>query len=244
MADVFEEVEEQIRSDRYKALALKALPWILGALLLALVVALGVWGWQEYRSRAVAQASEQYAAALDAFNEGRPDEAFRLWGEVADSPAKGYAALALMQQGAVRLDAGATQEAVQLFDQAAETAPDPLIGDAARLKSAFALMDTAPLQEVEARLRPMLEEDRPYRGLAREALAFAKLAAGDLAGARSDFVVLSLLAEAPEGARQRARAAIQLIDSGTAQNLPEVVRAARAQATVADQPQPPPPGDQ
>ena len=41
MADVFEEVEEQLRSDRYKSLALKALPWVAGLLLLAAVVAGG-----------------------------------------------------------------------------------------------------------------------------------------------------------------------------------------------------------
>ncbi len=33
--------------------------------------------------------------------------------------------------------------AVKLFDQAAAAASDPIIGDAARLKSAFALLDTA-----------------------------------------------------------------------------------------------------
>ena len=42
MVDVFEEVEEQLRSDRYKTLALKTLPWVSGALLLALV---GGGGW-------------------------------------------------------------------------------------------------------------------------------------------------------------------------------------------------------
>ena len=45
MTDVFEEVEEQLRADRYKTLALRALPWVLGALALALIIALAIWGW-------------------------------------------------------------------------------------------------------------------------------------------------------------------------------------------------------
>lgn len=226
MADLFEEVEEQLRSHRYKTLALKAAPWVVGALLAALVAALAIWGWQTYTQRAANKASENYAAALEAFSQGRNDEAFRLWGEVAQSPSKGYASLALMHQGAVRLEAGKTQEAVKLFDEAAAKAPNPVIADAARLKSAFALLDTAPYKDMEARLTPLLKDDRPFRVEAREALAFSKLMAGDQAGARGDFVVLSLLSDASEGARQRAKAAIELIDSGGTKAIPAAVKAA------------------
>ena len=228
MVDLFEEVEEQLRSDRYKTLALKVLPWIGAALASALVAALAIWGWQTYTARGIAKASDQYAQALEAFSQGRNDEAFRIWGEVAKSPSKGYRSLALMQQGGIRLADGKTDEAVKLFDAAAEAAPTPLIQDAARLKSAFALLDTAPYPAMEERLKPLLEDGRPYRVQAREALGFAKLMKGDVAGARGEFVVLSLLADAPEGARQRANAAIQLIDSGGAKAIPGAVKAAIA----------------
>jgi hypothetical protein len=228
VVDLFEEVEEQLRSDRYKALALKALPWVLGALAAALLIALGVWGLQEYRQRAAAGASEQYAAALEALQQNRTDEADRLFGEVADSPSRAYKALALMQQGGIRMTQGKRDEAVKLFDQAATAAPDEMLGDAARLKSAFALMDSAPLAQIQERLEPLSEENRPYRILAEEALAFAKLSAGDLPGARKDFSALKDLLDAPEGVRQRATAAVELIDSGTAKAMPEALKAAAA----------------
>jgi hypothetical protein len=115
---------------------------------------------------------------------------------------------------------------VKLLDEAAEAAPDPIIGDAARLKSAFALLDTAPLSEMEGRLKPLMEEGRPYRVQAREALAFAKLRAGDLKGARSDFVLLSQGLDASQGVQARAQAAIGLIDAGSAKAVPSVVQAA------------------
>ena len=102
-----------------------------------------------------------------------------------------------------------------------------MIGDAARLKSAFALIDTAPLKDLEGRLKPLMEEGRPYRVQAREALAFARLKAGDTAGARGDFVVLSQLLDASQGAQARAQAAIGLIDSGSAKAVPGVVKQPR-----------------
>ncbi len=228
MVDVFEEVEEQLRSDRYRALALKALPWVLGVLVAALVVSLGVWGFEHYRTEAANKASEQYAQAMEDFDQGRQAEATSLWTEVSKSSSKGYKSLALQHLGAARLAANQTAEAVKLFDQAAEAAPNNVIGDVARLKSAFALLDTAPLKDMEARLDPLTKEGRPYRTEAREALAFSKLLAGDTAGARGDFVVISLLPDAQQTARDRARAAMALIDSGSAKAVPGAVKAALA----------------
>ncbi|MFM8753559.1 MAG: hypothetical protein ACKODL_02520, partial [Phenylobacterium sp.] len=75
MVDVFEEVEEQIRSDRYRALALKVLPWAVGLVALALV---GVGAWQGHRAWTLSQsakASETYAKGLEAQQAGRAQEA-------------------------------------------------------------------------------------------------------------------------------------------------------------------------
>lgn len=228
MVDLFDEVEEQLRSDRYKRLALKSAPWIAGLLVAVLVAVAAVWGWREYRERTEAKASAQYSQALDAFEAGRTAEADKLWGEVAKSKAGAYRSLAMQQQGGMRLADGQTAEAVKLFDQAAEAAPNPIIADAARLKSAFALLDSAPYKDLEARLSPLTQDGRPYRVEAREALAFAKLMAGDLTGARSDFAVLRLMTEASPGMKARAEAAQNLIDSGSAKAVPQAVKAAVA----------------
>ncbi|HKR89234.1 MAG TPA: tetratricopeptide repeat protein [Phenylobacterium sp.] len=228
MADLFEEVEEQLRSDRYRTFALKALPWLLGLAAAALIATLAWWGWSHYREQAAAKASEQYAAALDALQQGQTDQAAKLFTDVSKSSAKGYKSLALMQLGGLQLAKNQTGPAVQFFDQSAAAAPDETIGDAARLKSAFALLDTAPAKDVEARLTPLMQDGRPYRIQAREALAFTKLMAGDVAGARGDFVIISGMLDAPQGARVRAKAAMGLIDSGSAKALASTVHAAAA----------------
>jgi hypothetical protein len=228
VADLFEEVEEQLRSDRYRTFVLRAWPWLLGVLAAALLAWLGWWGWTRHNHAVIDRASQQYAQGLEALEQGRADQAVRLFGEVGKSQARGYRALALMQLGAMQLGQNHTQAAVKLFDEAAAAAPDPVVGDAARLKSAFALLDTAPRTELEARLTPLLQDERPYRIQAREALAFTKLMAGDLPGARGDMVIISGMLDAPAEARARAKAAISLIDSGSAKAVPATVRAAAA----------------
>ncbi len=231
MTDLFEEVEEQLRSDRYRALAVKSAPWVAALATAALVIALGIWGWQQYQQQVSDKASEQYAAAGDAMAGGDGAKAEKLWGEVSKSPSKAYKSLALMQLGALKLAGGQpadSKAAIALFDQAAAAAPDDIFGDAARLKSALAILDTAPYAEVEGRLTPLLKDGHPYRVQAREALAFAKLMKGDQAGARGDFVVISQSLDAPDGARQRAKAAMDLIDSGSAKSVPAAVKAAQS----------------
>jgi len=228
VADLFDEVEEQLRSDRYRTFAIKALPWVLALAAVAAAAALAWLGWTHFRDAAVTKASEQYAAAQEALQQGRTDQAQRLFAEVGKSRASGYKSLALMQLGGIQLTQKHTAADVQLFDQAGQAAPDPAIGDAARLRSAFALLDTAPERDLEARLTPLMQDGRPYRVQAREALAFAKLMAENLASARGDFVIISGMLDAPEGARTRAKAAIGLIDSGSAKALASTARAAAA----------------
>ena len=229
MVDVFEEVEEQLRSDRYRTLALRYLPWAGGGLLAALAVALAVWGYGQYQQGGEEKASQAYASGIDSLARGDRDQAFQRFGQAATSNSAAYRALALMQQAGIRVDQQRTADAVGLFDQAAKAAPNPIIGDVARLKSAWALSDTASVAEIQDRLKPLTSKtDSPYYALAREAVAMAKLRAGRTAEARADFVVIGLLPSAPDDVRQRAEAAKTLIDSGGAAGVAAIVKAAQA----------------
>ena len=216
---------------------LRAWPWALGAAVAALAIALAVWGYQSYRAREDAKASETYATAFDTAQKGDVNRAFTLFGQAADTPSRGYKSLALMQQGAIRLQQNRTDEAVALFDKAADAAPDPMIGDMARLKSALALFDTAPYAALQERLTPLTDGVRPYHAAAREALAMAKLKAGRTKEARSDFQVVQLTPDATQAQKSRASAAIMAIDSGAVSNLSQAVAIAR---TLPPAPAPPP----
>jgi hypothetical protein len=228
VVDVFEEVDEQFRSDHYKVLARRYLPWIGGALVLALAIALGVWGYTRYQINAAQKASEAYAQGLDSLTRGDADQAFNTFREAAKSPSRAYRSLALMQQAGVRVGQNRTDEAVKLFDDAAKVAPNPVLADVASLKAAMTLMDAGQPAQVESRLKPLTDAKRPYAAMAREALAIEELTTGRANQARSDFVVLSLMADAPTDVRERAKIAMAMIDSGGVSGLEAIVKAASA----------------
>ncbi len=228
MVDVFEEVDEHLRADRAEVLFRKYLPWVLGGLGVGLALALAIWGYQTFSEKSIARASTLYAQGVDSLGKGDTAGALKQFDDAAKASSGAYKSLALQQEAAIYLDQGKTDLATKAFDDAAGATGEPILADAARLKSAYALLDTASYADIEARLKPIMDPKRPYSPLAREALAWAKLRDGKVAAARADFVVLSLLPSAPDALHQRAHAAIGLIDGGTAGQVAATVKEAVA----------------
>jgi hypothetical protein len=241
LADVFEEVEGQLRVERYRSLGRRLLPWLIGAALLALLISLALFGWREWRERAAEQASVQYSAGLEALQAGDRAKADQSFAAAAQSRSGAYRSLALMQRAGIKVAENKPREAVPLLDQAADAAPGALMADAAALKAAFLVMDYAPLADIENRLEPLRKEGRPYRSVAREAWAMAQVGAGKGADARQEFVVLSQGLDTSETARARAQAMIAAIDSGAAAQTPAILRAPQVAESAPVQPQAPAP---
>lgn len=216
MVDVFEAVEEDLRSERYKRLAWRWLPIVGGLLVLALIAALGWWGYDSWRTSQADKASVQYAAALESLEQGDAAAAEQAFVAVEEFGGA-YGALALNQRAGLALQRGDDAQALALLDQAADATRDPLLSDAAALKAVYLALDTdASLADLEARLNPLVADGRPFRPFAQEALAFARLKAGQVQPAREALSLLTIGQDVPDSVRQRAQAAIDSIDNGLA----------------------------
>jgi hypothetical protein len=233
LVDLFEEVEEELRSDRNLKLVRSLAPWVTGVLAIFLIGYLGFWGYTSWQDRNLAAGALAYQKGVDALGAGDTKTALDSFAAAAKAGAPGYKALALMQQANLKVELNQPDEAAKLDDQAADVAPNQIVGDLARLKAAQALLDTAPLAQLTTRLTPLTDPKRPYAVFAREALAMAKLMAGKTADARKDFTVIQFSLSAPEDLRQRAQLAVALIDAGGAG---AAVSAVKIAATM-----PPPP---
>ena len=225
MTDVFEEVEEEIRSERLKRLARQWLPVVGGVLALALVAALAWWGWQSMQTGRAHDASVAYQRGLEALGSGDQAAAETAFTEAADKGNGAYKALALQQRAGIAVAANRIPDAITLFDDAAKATGDPLLADPARFKAALLVMDTGTLDQIEERLEPLTEDGRPMRPFAQEALGLARLQHGKPAEAREVFTLLTLGQDVPEAVRQRAQAAIGLIDTQTSAGLAAIVAA-------------------
>jgi hypothetical protein len=234
VVDVFEQVEEELRSDRYKRLARTWLPVVGGVLLVALIAALAWWGWQKMETSKADKASIAYQRGLDSLESNNLVGADAAFTQAAEEGNAAYEALALQHRAGIAVQQNRVPAAVELLDEAATASRDALLHDAAALKAALLLMDTASLEDIQARLDPLIEEGRPFRAFARDALAMAQLQHGKTAEARATLVVLKNSLDTPRDLAQRADLAISSIDDGTAANLAGVTAAmAAAEAEMA-----------
>ncbi len=216
MADIFEEVEEGLRRERYVVMMRRYGP-LAAALMIAVV--LGVAGrevWTGMKSRATEQASEAFVEAEASSAAGDFEAAMAQYSALADSGTLGYRALARMQGAATAVSVDALPDAARLYDEAAAGIADPLLGDLARLKAAYLVADTIELSALEAQLAPLMAQGAPYESLARELLGAKALAVGDLETARSAYSYLTISLEAPGGVQARAQAAMAAIDAAEA----------------------------
>lgn len=233
MTDIFEQVEEELRSDRYKRLARTWLPVVGGILVLALIAALGWWGWQSYESSRAANASVAYERGIEALQTNDLAAAESAFAEAEREGNGAYKSMALAQRAGLALAANRVDEAIELLDQSAKAVGDPLLSDASAFKAALLVMDTdATYEDIEGRLTPLTRQGRPMRVQALEALAMAQLQFGKSTEARATFVQLQLGQDVPDTVRQRAQAAIAMIDSGTLGSLPGILEAQSAPPAV------------
>ena len=223
MVDVFEQVEEDLRSDRWQRIARRWGPVVGGVLAVALVVALAWWGWDAFQTSKANKGSIAYDRGMEALQAQNLTGADAAFAEAAKVGNGAYKALALSQQAGLALQRNDEAAALKLFDEAAKASNDPLLSDQAALKAVFLLMKgsltAAQMTEIESRLAPLTKEGRPLRAFAQEALAMAQLQMGQVQPARATFVQLQLGQDVPDQVRQRAQAAIDTIDTGIAPAL-------------------------
>lgn len=240
MVDIFEEVDEELRRDKYQGLLRKYGPWVLGGAIAIIAAAAGYQGWQAWTQSRREASSEAFFQAVRAADAGRVEEAGQALEALSETGAASYPALALMQRGAVALDAGDPAAAAGFFEQAARASSEPILRDLAEIKAIWARWDALSFNDIEIRLTPLTRDTAPYRFLARETIGAAALRDGNLERAREVYQFINFALDAPDGVRRRAQEALALIEQRTATAAPAAAETApepEAAAEPATQPE-------
>ncbi len=204
MADIFREVEEDLRRDRLKAFWDRYGTAVLVAA--ALVVA-GVGGWrgyQYYEHRQASQAGDQYQAATRLAADGKADEARKAFAEIGTSGPAGYKSVARLRE-ADEIAKTDKAGALRLYQSiAGDGSADAMLRDVARLRGAYVAVDAGSREDVRKLVEPLAAGNGSWSSLAREALGLAAYKAGDMAEARRQLEAIVSDADAVGNVRQRA----------------------------------------
>lgn len=208
MADIFDEVREDLRAERAKRLLNRYGGLMAGAAMLAVLAVAGIQGWRWWQDRAALAAAQGYLAAAKAASEPGADAAAaagRFAAVAAEAPS-GYRVLARLRAAALRADAGDRDAALAEWDAIGRdpAAEAPYRDLAAVLWGMHALEKDDAAPAVEARMAALAAGNGPYRASAAEVQALAALKRGQTDAARQKFQALANDGAAPQGVRERA----------------------------------------
>ncbi len=213
MADIFDEIGEDLRAERMQALLKR-----YGVLLIAaaVLVIIGVAGSQVWRGRQAEQRDQVAAAFIDATRKAAASpaaegvspsraQAATDFAHLAATAPEGYRTLARLREATLRAGAGDLPAALQLWDQvSADTTADPLLRDLASLSWVQHQVDQGDPAAVEGRLSPLVGLGNPWRALALEQQSLLAIRTGQEARARDILKTLQADTAAPDGVRGRA----------------------------------------
>ena len=205
MADIFREVDEEVRKDELARLWQRWGKLAIAGVVALLVVVGAFSAWREWQANRRAEAGTAFTVASELVAAGKYDEAAKAFAALAEDGPWGYAGLARLRAGHALAAAGRRDAALATLDGlATQGGAEPFLRDAARLAGAALLVDDGDPDDVRARLAPLLEAGSPLKASARELEGLLALRTGDTAGAAAIFRALAEDASAPSGLRLRA----------------------------------------
>lgn len=223
MSDIFREVDEDLRHERYKKLWDRYGAYVIGLAVLIVVATAGWRGWEYWQSRQAQASGDRFVAALQLASEGKREEALAALEAVAKDGSGGYPVLANFRAAAEKAAAGDKAGAVTAYDTIAAGGAPALVSDLARLRAAMILADTASVADLTARVGSLATTGNPWRHSAREIIGLAAFRENDLGVSRKNFSEIVQDQEAPQDIKNRAQFMIGLI---TAREGPAAVPAA------------------
>jgi hypothetical protein len=219
MSDIFQEVEEDVRRERYEQLWKKYGNYIIAAAVILVLAVAGYQAWSAYDVSQRQQVSDQYQEAQTIAAGGDAAKAEAQFAELSKSGYFGYATLSKFNLVSAYLAQGKRDPAIALLHELTESS-DEAAASVARLRLAWAEADAKPRAEIEVILQPLTVAENPWRFAANEVLAYVELRAGSRAQAEADYLSLSQEPQAAPGLRQRAAAMLQYLKANPASGVP------------------------
>jgi hypothetical protein len=211
VADIFQEVDEEVRREQLKKLWQRYGNYIVAALVLV-IAGVGAWrGYEWWQNKKAVEAGAAFEQAVSLAEAGKRQDAEAAFAKLATDGTAGYRVLARLREAA-ELASSDRNAAVKAYEEiAADRSAGQVIQDLASLRAGYLLVDTASYADLRALLEPLTGSQRAFRYSARELLALSAWKQGDLSAARQWADMLIGDPQTPPAARNRAEVLSELI---------------------------------
>lgn len=214
MVDLIDEVNEDLRRERFTRLWQKVGVYVVAASVVIVVATVGSVVWKNYRESRQTEAAQAFLEAEKASRAQNNKEAAQKFAEVAKLNAQGFTPLAQMREAYALTKAGVMDQALAAYNNVvADNGADAGLRALARIHAAALMSDTGkPAAEIKAVLDPLVQDkENPFSAFAREQLAYAALQEGNAAEAHRLLAELTADSNAPASLRRRTQAQLPLV---------------------------------
>lgn len=221
MSDIFQEVEEDVRRERFEKLWKQYGDYAIAAVAAVAVGVAGFQLWTKYETQKRFEASRTFMQAQAAAESGNTQAATATFGTLAKSGPSGYATIATFSQANNQLATENRAQALEIYKSLAGK-DSSQIGSAARIRAAWIMVETTPRSELETWLAPLNVQSNAWHYMAQEILAYADYRAGALDQAQREYQVLADDKDSPSGLRARSNAMATFLKAGGDKNFGSV----------------------
>jgi len=209
VADIFHEVEEDLRRDQAAAIWKKYGNFIIAAALVLVLAVAAHWGWKEYSTRKQLQASADFLSAATVTDLAQREAA--LAKVVADGGA--YGVLARFRLAETAVESGDKGKARGILTEiASDQGADKALRDLATIQAALLELEIGKPETAADLVKDLTKEGEAHRLSALEITGLAALAGGDKKKAKTNFEAVKKAAEAEAPGSGFAQRADQLLD--------------------------------
>jgi hypothetical protein len=234
VTDIFHEVEEEVRRERYAQLWKKYGDYVM-AVAAIIVVGVAAWQlWQRYQLNQRIEASNAYIVALETRD---PEKAASAFAKLAKTAPGGYALISRMQEANSLLAAGKHDKATALYRELMKGS-DPLFASVARLRLAWADADALSKKQMQDLVAPLTAKDNAFHYMANELLAYVDYRQGNVKEAQTVYETLANDASTPDGIKARAGGMAAFLAAGGNRNVGTVPPPPKPQTTEPQAPAP------
>jgi len=207
VADIFQEVDEDLRRDKALRFWKTYQNHIIGFAIIAVLATAGFSGWRYWKQQTIEANGAAYLQALQA-QEKDPKAAAAQF-ETLAKDGGGFAVLARFQTANQSLKDGDKPKAAAEFTAIAnDGGVDKALKDLAAILGGYAWLDAGKPDEAAKLVEPLTGDNQAYRFSALEVKAQAAFASGDKAKAKQIYEQLKQLGSlpnAPQGVMARTQ---------------------------------------
>lgn len=213
MSDVFQEVDEELREEKYKSIWRKYKYYVIGGVILFVLAIAANAFWKDYNLKEINDRSERFFTALEMAQEDKVN-AITLLEEFAskeEKNAKYNVLIARFSEAAIRRSEKDFNGALVIYESLANNNISDFYADYAKLSSVEMLIALNNKKEARLILDNLINNSSDLKYIAMEYLGYIEIDEGNFSKARTIFINITEEASSSVNMKNRSREVLSIL---------------------------------